>query len=143
MKLLINQSKPWAIVLGLLVLISACGGEKTSEELQEAFQLHEEALKIRQQAEEKVGELVAITDSVFIQTHQADLEALQESLHEWDEQLVEVPGFEEEHDHNHEGHDHHDHNAAPELSPKEHLDIQQHLLAEIKTIAERARQIQP
>jgi len=133
-------------MLALLLLVVACGGEeKKPEELQKAFALHEEAVKIRQEAKDQLGTLTAISDSVFIAANQENLNALAASLEEWDEQLVEVPGFEEEHDHSghdHAGHDHHHHDSGPELTPKEHLEVQQHLLDEIKALAAKLNQIE-
>jgi hypothetical protein len=62
-----------------------------------------------------------------------ELEALKERLHEWDQNFVEVPGFEHEH-HQHEHGHHHHHNPAPNLTPSQHLNLQKGLLEEIKEI---------
>lgn len=129
------------LILGILVLSFACSDKKQmSEDLQQAFELHKEAIEIRQMTQDQVDHLKANTDSLFVKMYIKDLQSISRSLVAWDEQLVEVPGFEEEHDHsghNHSGHDHdhHHRDAHPELTPKQHLEVQQHLLEEIKAIA--------
>ena len=139
-KYFINQCKPLVVMLGLIVFLAACGGkEKTNEDLKEAFKLHQEAVKIRQMTEEQLEKLIANSDSLFTATYKSDLDSIGQSLKAWDEQLVEVPGFEEEHDHS--GHDHHHHDEGPELNPQQHLEVQQYLLKEIKAIADNINQI--
>ncbi len=132
------------LILGV-VSLSSCGDNmKNNKDLQQAFQFHKEAVKVRQAAKEKMTLLQANEDSLFLATYGEDLQIISRSLNAWDEQLVEVPGFEEEHDHSdhdhsdhdHSGHDHH-HDEAPELTPEQHLGVQQHLLKEIKAIVER------
>jgi len=131
------------------MLLMSCGEEQKSAELKEAFALHNEAVKVRQIADEKLAELSANTDSVFVATHTKSLEALRQSLEAWDDQLVEVPGFEDEHDHSHHdhsGHDHdhdhdHDHHGDQELTPQQHLEVQQQLLKEIQAIAKQMENI--
>ncbi|MGD1894637.1 MAG: hypothetical protein ACFB15_29095 [Cyclobacteriaceae bacterium] len=132
-----------------MALIVACGdSKKTDENLQQAFELHKEAVEIRQMTNKQMNELKANEDSLFVNTYQADLDSISRSLEEWDEQLVEVPGFEHEHDHDHAGHDHdhdhdhdHSHGEQTNLTPEQHLQVQQHLLDEIKAIAEEVNQI--
>ncbi len=140
----INQWKTLVPVLGILFVILSCGDSKQkSEELEQAFKLHEEAVKIRSQMGDQMAQLKSNTDSLFVATHTSDLNAISQSLEAWDEQLVEVPGF--EHDHDHSGHDHsdhdhdhdHDHHHEQELTPKQHLEVQQQLLDDIKAIAEK------
>ena len=122
----------------------ACGGKKEpNEDLQQAFKLHQEAVNIHNQAGEQLAKLMANGDSLFIQANQKDLDSISRSLKAWNEQLVEVPGFEEAHDHSghdHSGHDHH-HAKQPELTPQQHLQVQQHLLQEIRAIEKRIDQI--
>ncbi|MBV6647268.1 MAG: hypothetical protein KI790_17550 [Cyclobacteriaceae bacterium] len=131
-----NQSL--AIALSITALIACNGKKKANADLQEAFKLHEEAILIRQETEGQLETLITNSDSLFIITYGGRLDSITWSLQAWDEQLVEVPGFEEEHDHS--GHDHH-HGELPELHPKQHLEVQQHLIGEIKIIAEDVRQI--
>lgn len=158
--------RPWqrlVLVLGIVALSSACAEKKADEDLQKAFQLHEEAMEMRQKAQEQLDQLKANKDSLFLATHAETLESFESSLEEWDEQVVEVPGFEHAHDHaghdhsdhdhsehdhgdhaehdhsdhDHSSHDHHNHGSEPELTPKQHLEVQQYLLDEINAIAER------
>ncbi|MEM6843461.1 MAG: hypothetical protein AAF944_26750 [Bacteroidota bacterium] len=145
-----NSCKPFVLTLGMVALVVACGdSKKTDENLQQAFELHQEAVEIRQMTDKQMDELKANKDSLFVSTYQADLDSISYSLEEWDEQLVEVPGFEHEHDHDHAEHDHdhdhdhdHSHGGETNLTPEQHLQVQQHLLDEIKAIAEEVNQIE-
>jgi ABC-type nickel/cobalt efflux system permease component RcnA len=129
------------LIFGSMVLMISCGvKEKPNEELQQAFRLHQEAVKIRNQVEENLKILNANEDSLFINVYRSKLDSIRLSLITWDEQLVEVPGFEEEHDHS--GHDHHHHDDPPELSSEQHLEVQQFLLDEIRRIEKDINQIQ-
>ncbi|WKN44175.1 hypothetical protein [Tunicatimonas pelagia] len=142
-----NYGTLLALTLGMTSLVVACGdSKKTDENLQQAFELHQEAVEIRQMADKQIDQLKANEDSLFVNTYTADLESISRSLKEWDEQLVEVPGFEHDHDHDHDhsGHDHdhdHDHGEQTKLTPEQHLQVQQHLLEEIKAIAEEVNQV--
>ncbi len=118
----------------------SCGGsEKPSEELTQAFKLHEEAVSIRNQVADQIAKLEGSTDSLFVEANKSNLDSFRISLNVWNEQLVEVPGFEAAHEH--EGH-HHDHDEPLDLTPKQHLEVQQHLLSEIKALAESVNQIE-
>ncbi len=132
-------------MLGIIALSSACGDKQMNKDLQQAFELHKEAIKIRQMAQDQMAKLQANKDSLFVETYTKDLQSISSSLEAWDEQLVEVPGFEEEHDHSdhdHSDHDHHHHHdEQQELTPKQHLEVQQHLLEEIQAIAEKVNNI--
>ncbi|WP_299537191.1 hypothetical protein [Ulvibacterium sp.] len=138
-KYVVRRCKLLVLFLGILALSTACGDKKqANEDLQQAFELHKEAVKIRQMMQDQMTQLKANMDSLFVETHSKDLNSISSALEAWDEQLVEVPGFEEEHDHSGHDHDHdhdHHHDNHPELTPKQHLEVQQHLLEEIKEIA--------
>ena len=139
-----NQCKTLIPILGIIFLLTACGDKKqTNEDLQQAFELHKEAIKIRKMMDDQMAQLKSNKDSLFVETYTKDLNSISLSLGTWDEQLVEVPGFEEEHNHSdhdhhdHSGHDHHHGEHQQELTPKQHLEVQQHLLQDIKAIAEK------
>ena len=142
-KFLNSLPKLVVLALGLITLITSCGEKKIDENLQKAFELHKEAVEVRQTAQDQIEKLESNSDSLFVATYGKDISALSSSLKEWDEQLIEVPGFEEEHDHthhDHSGHDHdhdhdHHHHDQPELTPQQHLEVQQQLLQEIKQLA--------
>ena len=112
--------------------------KKPNEDLQQAFKLHQEAINIRNQTADQLTKLTANGDSLFVKAYKKDLDSISRSLKAWDEQLVEVPGFEEAHDHS--GHDHH-HDEQTELTPEQHLEVQQYLLQEIRAIEKRINQI--
>ena len=140
-----NRFNQCFLTLGLIVLLVACGDKKkTNKDLQEAFKLHQEAVNIRNQTVDQLAILTANEDSLFIKAYKNDLDSISRSLKAWDEQLVEVPGFEEEHDHSGHDHDHdhdHDHGEQGELTPEQHLQVQQHLLQQIRAIEKSINQI--
>lgn len=123
----------------LLVMIMACSHDKKpGKNLQQAFKIHQDAVKIRNQVAGHLDKLNANEDSLFVTAYKENLDSISRALETWDEQLVEVPGFEEAHDHS--GHDHH-HDEQPELTPEQHLQVQQHLFKEIQTIEKSINQI--
>ena len=134
-----NCCKQLFITLGLIALLVACGDKKhQNEDLEQAFKLHQEAIIIRNQMADQLAKLTANVDSLFVKAYKNDLDSISRSLKAWDEQLVEVPGFEEAHDHS--GHDHH-HDEQPELTPEQHLQVQEHLLQEIRAIEKSINKI--
>jgi ABC-type nickel/cobalt efflux system permease component RcnA len=113
------------------IILFGCQPQKNDPRLIEAHDYHQQAGKIRESLGQQLSNAEA--DSLLHST----LEEFKLALKEWDEAFVEVPGFEHDHDHDHdeEGHDHHHHHAAaPNLSAQEHLDLQKHLLDEIKEL---------
>ena len=132
------------LTLGLIILVVACSDKKKpNEDLQQAFKLHQEAMNIRSQTDDQLTKLTANVDSLFVMAYKKELDSISHLLKAWDDQLVEVPGFEEAHDHSghdHSGHDHH-HDEQPKLTPQQHLEVQQHLLQEIRAIEKRINQI--
>lgn len=143
---------PLKVIIVLLCLstfvLSCSDKKKNDEDLNRAFQLHKEAIKVRQSVQNLITLLNSNQDSVFLVENAASIQAIDLSLVEWDEQLIEVPGFEEEHHHDHSGHDHnhnhdhaHDHGHQPELTSKQHLEVQQQLLDNIKMIAGKIKAI--
>jgi len=140
-----RPAKGLIFLFGMMILLSSCGEKQQNNEvLQQAFELHKEAIKIQKMTLDQLAQLKANTDSLFVETYTEDLNAISSSLEAWEGQLVEVPGFEEEHDHahhDHSGHDHahhdHHHGEQQELTPKQHLEVQQQLLDDIKAIAEK------
>ena len=133
------------VLLCLSIFVLSCSDKKkTDEDLKRAFQLHKEAIKVRQTVQNLITQLNSNQDSVFLAENATSINAIDLSLAEWDEQLIEVPGFEEEHHHHdHADHDHdHDHGHQPELTSKQHLEVQQQLLDNIKMIAGKIRALQ-
>ena len=120
-------------------MINACSHDKKPDEnLQQAFKMHQDAVKIRNQVANHLDKLNANEDPLFVTAYKENLDSISRALETWDGQLVEVPGFEESHDHS--GHDHH-HDKQPELTSEQHLQVQQHLLQEIRKIEKRINQI--
>ena len=108
--------------------------------LQEAAEVHTEALKIEKEIQSKLEALQQRKNTINIQGRaltEAEIafvnqvEALEASLRYWEENHVEVPGFEHNHDEEGHSHDHdhghnHDHNheAKLEVAPTDMLIIQ-------------------
>lgn len=134
----IHEFKIFMLMTSLLLFVACSGNSESNKDMQEAFRVHQEAVKTRQITGDQMEKLLLGSDSLFEATYKNELSSIKDSLKAWDEQLVEVPGFEEEHDHS--GHDHHSHETT-ELSPKQHLEVQQHLLLEIQTIKKNLEQI--
>ena len=146
----IGLPKFFITLLGILLLSLSCSDKKKNDEdLNSAFQLHKEAIKVRQNVQDLITQLNSNQDSVFLEKNGASIKAIDLALAEWDKQLIEVPGFDEEHDHSHHdhsGHDHdhdhdHDHGHQPELTSKQHLEVQQQLLDNIKKLEEKIKAI--
>lgn len=137
---IVTRKGQFLMLVGLITLMCACGGsEKKDERLQKAYELHLESVGLREEAGKHLEEMINSTDSGFLNSPHPELDSATHSLKEWDEQLVEVPGFEEE---EHEGHHHHHHGEQQQLTPEQHLEVQQQLLSEIKQIASDIDQIQ-
>ncbi|MEM8926730.1 MAG: hypothetical protein AAGC45_00895 [Bacteroidota bacterium] len=148
-KFLSNTTKSLILMLGMIVLWSSCGDKKESNEnLQKAFEIHKEAISTHKLALDQMAKLKANKDTLFVETYSNDLNAISGSLEEWNKQLVEVPGFDDDNDHSHHDHsdhehehDEHHHNGQQELTPEQHLEVQQQLLAEIQAIAAKIKKI--
>jgi hypothetical protein len=134
-----EYSQQHILILVLTALLVSCKNDKKQNEfLRQAFQIHQEAVAIRNQTDAQLTKFIANEDSLLVNTYKMELESIGKALNTWDDQLVEVPGFEEEHDH--AAHDHHHHEES-DLTPEQHLQVQQHLLKEIRAIEKRIGEI--
>jgi hypothetical protein len=109
-----------------IVLLFAYACTTTSEDdklMEEAFNIHEQAMQVAKETKD----LLASTDQ-----NKTGLSSIRERLERWEDDLVEVPGFDHDHEHSHD-HDH-GHHAELELLPEDMLAIQQELLDSIKAI---------
>lgn len=122
-------SKPyWYVLLPLVLFICACSNSNEANPiLEEAHKIHLEAMVVEQEVNKQLG---AVDQDSF------NLAPFKKRLQSWDENLVEVPGFEDDHHHDHDGHDHHDHDHGKTLDvlPEDMLNIQQEFLDTIKAI---------
>ncbi|MCU0341194.1 MAG: hypothetical protein MUE30_15045 [Spirosomaceae bacterium] len=129
------------------LLLTACE-EKKDPKMEEAGKIHLAAMEV----EEAVAEHVETSDSLktlltekkktltdaaavaSIDSTIAALDRVHAAFHEWEENLVEVPGLpHEHHDHGDGGHQH-DHKPAPDLSPDQMLEVQKEIKANIEKI---------
>ena len=129
--------KKYTILLSLSLglILGACANEKKNDPiLEEAFQLHQQAMTVEREVRAQLDKLPANTPVA---------DRLRSRHKTWSENLVEVPGFEHEHHHDH-GHDHahdhdHDHGPTTEVTPEHMLAIQQEFLDSIRAIQSDVR----
>lgn len=133
-----------ALFLGLI----ACQ-EKENPQLKEAAAIHNEAHEIMEQVEPEIKDLDLLQSALKTKKETAkDTAAVSAALlalgqvkaefKEWEENLVTVPGVEDEHDHHDhkegEEHHHHEHKKAPDVAPDQHLAIQKEIKKNIEKI---------
>lgn len=130
------------------LIISCANQGKKDELLQQAGKIHLEAIKmdekirpdltkvfsVKKRLEQKQTELTLEEKNLLEQIKQ-----LKSSYDFWNENHVEVPGFEHEgHHHDHAHHDHdHDHGPSLEVSSEDMLSIQKEFKDSLSSIAER------
>ena len=129
-----TNSKPlenliFKLLCFLLIINMGCSGApKPDPLLEEAFAIHKQSLQTAKEAREILKNLT-VKDSIRL--------IMESRLEEWNDNIIEVPGFEHEHDHDH-GHDHHHHhghnNSQMELAPEVMLAVQKELLDSVKVI---------
>jgi len=130
----VKHAKQRLVMLGFMEFLIACvDSNKPNAELQQVFDRHREAVSMRNQADAQLAKIIK-GDSLILNKFKTEIDSIHKSLKTWDEELIEVPGFEHEHDHSEIYHDH-NHHVPLDLSPTQHLEVQEHLLKEIQTIA--------
>lgn len=140
------------LLLGLFVLAANCGGSSGEDQklLEEAGQIHQQALEIEQKVKPRLEALIQEKNRINIQGRaltEAEIafvnqvEALEKSYAFWEENHVEVPGFEHDH-HDHAGHDHsHDHKPGLDVTASDMLLIQQEFRDSITAIQARVEKL--
>ncbi len=123
----------------LLLGIVACntGNSEDQKILQQAADLHKKALEKGKGVKEKIVQLTQTKFNIQVQGRALTEQEIKFSeavgeiegeFNAWEENHVEVPGFEHDHSHDHSGHDHdhhHHHHAPPQVTAEEMLAIQQ------------------
>lgn len=145
--------------LAVLALVLSGCGEEQSATLKQAIAVHDEVVRLSNQVHESlVGEMERVSHGIHdafaagdtalaqqLQLLEAELSELDLRFHAFSETVVEVPGYEHDHDHaghDHAGHDHagHDHShshGGPSLegmSDEDILEIQQALRESVMSI---------
>ena len=134
-----------------LAFLSACG-TKQDPLLQEAAQVHNQAIAVHDEVMKQLEDAQQLTQKLKARRESADstgraaidgliaeMDSSQKAMDTWMNEVVEVPG-EEGHNHSHvhkkaENHDHaHDHAAQPEVTPQQMLDIQKEMKKNIEKI---------
>ena len=106
------------------------GGHKHDPILTEAFEIHNQSLSLSKDTRDLINQLPDTDSSKLL---------LQTRLVQWNENIIEVPGFEHHHDHDHEHH-HHNHSTL-ELLPEDMLRVQQEFLDSIQIIHTQVQDI--
>jgi hypothetical protein len=129
----------------LLLSILSCGGETAEHKiLHQASEVHQEALKVKKELEPNLEQLRQLSNGIQIQGRALTSEeisftnavALVESrLNYWEENHVDVPGFEED-GHDHSGHDH-DHAPSFQFPASDMLIIQKEFRDSIVRIKQK------
>ena len=130
------------LLLGLGALVFACSDQAPDENLQKAFEIHVQSLEIRKSSGEELSLLKENLDPIAVSKYGRILDSLATLLEGWDNELIEVPGFEEDHHHGHHDHSYEEHVEDLNLTSAEHLEIQKHLMDEIKGLQKAIDQIQ-
>lgn len=115
------------LVYSLLILNMACSNSsKPDPLLEEAFLIHKQSLTTAKETQ-KILEGLPANDEYRLK--------MESRFKHWNENIIEVPGFEHDHSHGHEHHHHH-HNTQIELTPEDQLIVQKELLDSIRVIKE-------
>lgn len=148
----------YRFLLSVVVIITlvACHNHEDSATMKEAKKVHEGMIKLQDQMEETIGaKTLQIQDQLNVKLAEGDslaaeqLQGLRNQidrwnnvLHQWEEDMVEIPG----HAHTHaegEEHDHSSHAGTLEgLSDEEILDIQNELAKKLDSIQSGIAQIE-
>lgn len=149
--------KKFSLIVLAAVMLAACGEapKEKSESMKKAEEVHETLVKLSGDVADmmhaKIGDLEAKMEgataqgdslmAVKLDSLNQRLESLHSKFHEWEENMVEIPGHAHSHDHDHEHGEHCDHDHDHEqnkimegISDEEHLEIQQEQLRQIEEL---------
>ena len=115
----------WIFIL-FLVQEGCQGPSNKDPKLKEAFEVHEQYVKVATESLKLLDNLPA---------ENVSRQKLNLKLEQWGENIIEVPGF--PHNHNHAFGHHHHHGVQIQLSPEEMLDVQKELLDSVIAIRQR------
>lgn len=135
----------WIAIVIIFLSLTACNSaKKENPALKEAAETHEQAIQIEKQVAPQLEELIQIKNSINIQgraltqeeqTLVQEIENIEASYTYWEENHVEVPGY--EYDHDHEGHEHEHGKAKLELTPEDMIQVQREFRDSIVSIQQR------
>jgi len=131
--------------LFVAIVILACSDSREDAQLKESFEIHEKSVAIYEELKNDLEKLNSNLSEVLNEQDtimQDTLKQFQLDFKDWESNLIEVPGF--EHDHDHSGHDygdhdHHHHDDNPNLTPEMMLEVQKHLYVEIMNLKSRLK----
>lgn len=116
------------ILIPSIFLFITCSKEtKKDPLLVEAFQIHEKSMSLAKDVKEML-DVMSENDSVIMN--------IEQRFNNWEEMVIEVPGFEHNHDHDHDHDHHHHHEQELNLTPQQIFDIQVELKDSITAIKE-------
>ncbi|WP_193782430.1 hypothetical protein [Nitritalea halalkaliphila] len=124
-----KQVMSWSLVLGMVVFLFSCGGGEKEEGgdpevYAKAFQIFEQSLDIREEMMEMEKEM---------KKREIDFSSMKDELKIWDREIIEVPGYEHDHDGSYDR-KYHVHNPMKPFSDEEHLAFQETMYIEIQKI---------
>ena len=147
---MIKSFSPAKLAWLLCLFLFACHNHSEEHKLlEEAAQIHLEAAKIEQSIKADLEQLIQEKNSINIQgralmpeeiAFTRQVEAIQKSYSFWEDNQMEVPGFE----HHGDGHDHHHHHHGGELDlpPEDILLVQKELKDSILSIQQKIQNLQ-
>ncbi len=124
-------------------ILIACSAPAENPLILESAEIHQSTMKISEGVVGKIKKMNTLLDDLEEdQSYLKDsLSVLKQDFIDWESNLIEVPGYEQDL-HDHEGHDHdHDHSPPPDLTPEMMLRIQKDLNAQIEQIDRRSQSL--
>lgn len=125
-----------AILFATVLIVVSCSSDRTQDvQIKKAAEIHKRAIAkhdsimaiLEKQKKQVERNLETETIDSNIQSYKAMLKSLDKSmqlLHDWDNELIGVPGVEHNHDHGHDHNHSHKDDILDDLSDKEILEIQ-------------------
>lgn len=113
-----NIIYPMSLLLVAATGLSCSRENPKSPQLIEANRLHLEAIKISHQLEQNLDSLAPLVPNAV---EKARIDSLRNLIEDWEENVIEVPGFPHAHDHTHGPHKH---KSAPNMTDESMLDYQ-------------------
>lgn len=133
------------VALSFIILLASCNtkaNDATNDPiLVEANGLHLEAMEVEKTFVPLLNEVIERKNSIQVQGRELNQEELnfvdfadkvERYFKEWQDNRVEVPGF--EHAHDHSGHDHHHHGNDVQLTPEQMLEVQKQSYKDLNTM---------
>ncbi|MGK0389087.1 MAG: G3E family GTPase [Maribacter sp.] len=144
--------KSISFLLLITIILASCSTGQQQAEVQdplliEAFKYHNEAIEVEKSLQSIIEELNAkksTIQSAGKELGEEDMKfidlanRIEKSYKRWEENRIEVPGFEHEHDHSQEGHQHHNHGNDIQLTPQQMMEVQKESMKDLGDMLRKA-----